>query len=88
MAEKLIPTKLIPTRVEESVLEYKVDGREVTTHTYEDLCSVELGATAKGEPQVKSVKAYAFTPQEAAEKALETFNWLSDELAKGSVTHE
>ena len=42
---------------------------QVTTH--EDLCSVELGATVKGEPQVKSVKVYAATAMEASLKGLD-----------------
>ena len=44
--------------------------------TYEDLNSVELGQTAKGEPQIKSVKVYGATHDamnEAAAEALEVF---------------
>ena len=51
-----------------------------TDTTEEHLCSVELGATAKGDPQIKSVKVYAATPQEAAEEALATFRWLCVQL--------
>ena len=55
---------------------------EQTETTYEDLSSVELGMTAKGEPQIKSVKVYASTAQEAGEKALVTLVALQDTLTK------
>ena len=48
--------------------------------TYEDLSSVELGMTAKGEPQIKSVKVYAATAQEAGEKAMVCLWALKDAL--------
>ena len=48
--------------------------------TEEDLCSVELGATAKGDPQIKSVKVYDRDPAAAAAKALMTFRWLEEQL--------
>ena len=72
-----------PTKVVESVRDVSLDGIDHggTAKTYEDLCSAELGVTAKGEPQVKSVKVYAATAQEAADRVLATFKWLSDELA-------
>ena len=55
-----------------------VNGEQAgfTERTFEALCSVELGATAKGEPQVKSVKVYATDSREAAQQALDTFDWL------------
>ena len=58
-----------PTKVVESLYRYEDDGSEkVATHeTYEFLCSVELGETAKGEAQVKSVKVYAATVKEAGD---------------------
>ena len=70
-----------PTR--KTTREYKMDGGmelgwDETTE--EDLCSVELGATAKGDPQIKSVKVYAQDPDAAAEKALATFRWLEEQL--------
>lgn len=40
------------------------------------LCSVEIGETAKGEAQVKSVKAYAATAEEAGRAALAEFHRL------------
>ena len=49
--------------------------RDVDT-TYEDLCSVEIGATAKGEAQIKSVKVYAANSDDAADQALATFRRL------------
>ena len=52
-----------------------------TETTEEVLCSVELGATAKGETQIKSVKVYSTTSQQAALEALETLTWLKDQLA-------
>ena len=70
-----------PTR--KTTREYRMDGGmelgwDETTD--EALCSVELGATAKGEPQIKSVKAYAATAAEAAAQALETFGTLVGQL--------
>lgn len=53
------------------------DWRE-TTH--EHLSSVELGMTAKGEPQLKSVKVYGPTAQAAADEALAVFLLLRDEM--------
>ena len=83
--------KTEPTKQTRSELNEDTGLLQVTTH--EDLCSVELGATVKGEPQVKSVKVYAATAMEASLKALTTFKWLSAELAiilpeKGSETHD
>ena len=46
--------------------------------TYE--CSVVLGTTAKGEAQIKSVKVYAATAQEAADQALATFRSLQEQM--------
>ena len=55
------------------------DERQTET-TYEDLSSVELGQTAKGDTQIKSVKVYGPTAQAAAEEALEVFRWLRGEV--------
>ena len=44
-----------------------------TETTEEALCSVELGETAKGEAQVKSVKVYAATAEEAGDQAMAEF---------------
>ena len=55
-------------------VEMEVDDKEnLTETTYEHLSSVELGMTAKGDAQIKSVKVYGPTAQEAGEKALVTF---------------
>ena len=62
------PTKRVVHQVD--------DGGEMTETTHEDLSSVELGMTAKGEPQIKSVKVYGPTAQAAAEEALKVFRWL------------
>jgi len=47
-----------------------MDGREITI---EDLCSVEIGQTAKGEWQIKSVKVYCSYGNltEAADRAVQ-----------------
>ena len=52
-----------------------------TEETNESLCSVELGENAKGEAQVKSVKAYAATLEEAAAEAMAAFKALRSYLA-------
>ena len=57
------------------------DDRQTET-TYEDLSSVELGMTAKGDTQIKSVKAYHIDPGTAAIHALNTFRWLQANLEK------
>ena len=40
---------------------------------FEPLCSVELGETAKGDVQIKSVKVYSQSIVEAGEQALAEF---------------
>ena len=67
------PTKNVTRHVDEDTGLY-----QETTH--EDLCSVELGATAKGDPQIKSVKVYSQGAQWAAEEALRVFRFLEGEL--------
>lgn len=67
------PTKTVTTTVNEQ-------GERIEEIHHEDLCSVEVGATAKGDAQIKSVKVYAQDVQEAAEKALKTFNWLRGQI--------
>ena len=52
-----------------------IRDRDLDT-TYEDLCSVEIGATAKGDAQIKSVKVYAANSDDAADQALATFRRL------------
>ena len=47
--------------------------QDYTDTTEECLCSVELGETAKGEAQVKSVKVYAATAKEAGAQAIAEF---------------
>ena len=44
-----------------------------TELTFEALNSVELGQTAKGDAQIKSVKAYGATTEDAMKEALATF---------------
>ena len=56
------------------------DSGEMTATTHEHLSSVELGMTAKGEPQLKSVKVYGPTAQAAADEALAVFLLLRDEM--------
>ena len=77
------------TKVTERVYTHKADGTPVamTEETDEALCSVELGETAKGEVQVKSVKVYAATAQEAAQEALATFRTLLADLAAVNAHH-
>lgn len=65
-----------PTKVVER---YQVDSG-FDEKTYEHLCSVELGATAKGEPQIKSVKAYGATIDDASQDALRVFLDLREAL--------
>ena len=74
------------------VREYKDTGfgrgqaaQDYTDTTEEHLCSVELGATAKGGVQIKSVKAYALTVDEAAESAWRTYTDL-ETIINGSST--
>ena len=55
----------------------------VTETTIEALCSVEIGATAKGEVQIKSVKVYAANADDAADQALATFRKIQDAMAEG-----
>ena len=59
------PTKRI-------VMDMSSDECQLET-TYEDLSSVELGMTAKGDAQIKSVKAYGATTDDAMKEALATF---------------
>ena len=60
------------------------DERSQLETTYEQVHSVELGQTAKGDTQIKSVKVYALKPLVAAEEALEVFRWLRGEIKEGS----
>ena len=50
-------------------------------NTFESLCSVEIGETAKGELTVKSVKVYGRTAEEAGTQALAEFRRLKETLA-------
>ena len=70
------PTKTVTMRDDSE------SGEEWTETTTEHLSSVELGMTAKGEPQIKSVKVYASTAQEAGEKAMVTLVALQNTLTK------
>lgn len=55
------------TKTTETTILYDKSGREIRTEiTHEAISSVELGETAKGEINVKSVKVYANNPEEAA----------------------
>ena len=56
--------------------------------TTEDLCSVELGETAKGDIQIKSVKVYAATAAIAAAQALGTFVMLRDQMEAVPENHD
>ena len=64
-----------PSKVVTTVHGYDDNGNEITASevTYEAQCSVEIGATAKGEVQIKSVKVYAENADDAADQALATF---------------
>ena len=66
--------------------EYFPGGEKETTS--EALCSVEIGATAKGDVQIKSVKVYAADPNDAADQALATFRRIQDALAIDAAEHE
>ena len=54
-----------------------------TIEEFEAKCSVELGVLAKGEIQVKSVKVYAETEQEAGDRALAELQRLQAKIAAG-----
>ena len=56
-----------------------------TEETNESLCSVELGETAKGEVQVKSVKVYAATAGEASLQALTVYRELRQYLTEEPI---
>lgn len=64
---------------------HKADG--VDEDTYEALCSVEIGETAKGDIQVKSVKVYAQSVEDAGGAALREFLRLRD-LVTREGSHE
>ena len=66
------PTKTV-------VMDMSSDERQTET-TYENLSSVELGQTARGDTQVKSVKVYGESAQAAAEEALEVFRFVKGEI--------
>ena len=66
------PTKLVTKEYD--------DKGGFTETAIEHLCSVEVGATAKGDAQIKSDKVYAADVSEAAEKAVETYAWLTENL--------
>ena len=70
-----------PTKV--TMRKYDEQGRADEETTYEDLCSVEIGVTATGEAQIRSVKVYAASAYEAADAAIETFRHLQGALAPG-----
>ena len=70
------PTKVI-------IRKYDEQSRVDEETTYGDLCSVEIGTTVTGAPQIKSVKVYAPTAYQASVEALETFRRLQDALAPG-----
>ena len=55
-------------------------AKRLNETTHEHLSAVELGQTAKGDTQIKSVKVYGPTAQAAAEEALEVFRWLRGEV--------
>ena len=72
MAHEPEPTKRI-------VMDMSSDECQLET-TYEHLNSVELGQTAKGDTQIKSVKVYHIDPGTAAIHALNTFRWLRGQI--------
>ena len=81
MTLEAIETMEKPTRRVERT--QNTDGYE--ERAFEPVCSVELGETAKGDVQVKSVKVYAATVEEAGNQALAEFLRLKAEInANGS----
>ena len=69
------------TKTIESSYTYNHNGEPVshTQETEENLCSVELCEGRKGKYQIRSVKVYAATAEEAAMKALATFKMLTEQ---------
>ena len=63
-----------PTKTTKTIIE-AVTGNMVQ-ESWEPLCSVEIGETAKGEVQVKSVKVYAATVEEAGRLAVAEYERL------------
>ena len=63
-----------PTKRTES----NVDDHGSVELTYDSLCSVEIGETAKGEVTIKSVKAYAVDVMTAGTEALAEFKRLKE----------
>ena len=61
--------------------EWAVHDDGSTESTWETLCSVEIGESAKGEVSVKSVKVYGRTAEEAGTQALAEFQRLKEALA-------
>ena len=75
------PTKTVITQYKERDEAEPRDA--ITETTIEALCSVEIGATAKGDVQIKSVKVYASNPNDAADQAMATFRRIQDSLSNG-----
>ena len=73
--------KEAPTR--ETIRNADADG--FNECVYDSVCSVELGETAKGDVQVKSVKVYAKNVEEAGRTALAEFRRLKLDMNRTVV---
>ena len=60
-----------PTKTTKTIIEAATGN--MVQESWEPLCSVEVGETAKGELTVKSVKVYAATAEEAGRQAMEEY---------------